>query len=543
MSTGRFACALALVALLALGLRLFRLDELPPGFYVDEAAIGVDAASLAATGHDLHGVAHPAIFEALEDWKHPIYTYVAVPCVRALGPTKLAVRLPAAILGTLTVIVLALLALELGTTDVVALLAALLLAITPWHIQYSRMAWEAVSLGFTAVLALTLYFRARRKGGAARFALAGAAFGLVLYSYTPAKLLLPAFMAGLVAIEVRDRRWVRMVSDRVQKQAASAPTPLVLLVPVEPPVPRTAVRGKDALAFAVLLALVATPMVVAQVQHFHEIQVRFNALSVLNEEHPFKAAFDSYTAHLQPRFLFWSGDANARQGWAGWGELLLATAPFVVVGLARVFMRRNAEDLILVAWFFIYPLGAALTSEGIPHASRSFLGVPLFCLLAAIGVGAALERLEGTGTKLLGLVLIVGAFLGNGALAYRFYVEEYPTLAAPSWNAGVEELIATCEAKRGVWRHVQLTRELHVDRSLVLFFSRFDPVTFDPARRDPYYVWPLITTELPRYVRTLPEDEVLVAYPSQLPGRRPTLAVRDATGQVVIGIYSSASPH
>jgi len=196
----RSVAALLAIAALAFALRFYRLTEVPPGLYLDEASIGVEAHSVLETGRDQTGTRFPVLFKALDDYKHPLYVYGTVATEAALGPTKLAVRLPAALFGTLTVFLIAFLAMELSKDARAGLAAALILAVTPWHIQYSRMAWEAVTLGLTTVLALWLYFLARRRGGAWRFALAGAAFGLVLYSYTPAKLLVPAFLAALAPV-------------------------------------------------------------------------------------------------------------------------------------------------------------------------------------------------------------------------------------------------------------------------------------------------------------------------------------------------------
>ncbi|MEZ0228579.1 MAG: ArnT family glycosyltransferase, partial [Planctomycetota bacterium] len=291
--------ALLVIVSLAGPLRGFRLDSVPPGFYLDEASIGVEAHTLAETGADSTGTRWPIVFRALQDWKHPLYVYGAAASVKALGPTRTAVRLPAVIFGTLTVLLIGLLALELTGDARAALFAAIVLALSPWHIQYSRMAWEAVTLGFSTVLALWLYFVARRRGGAWRFALAGASFGLVLYSYTPAKLLLPAFLAVLAFIEWRDWSWTGLIGDRVRKHVASLPLPPVDLGFGDIlPIPRNAVGKRDAYAAVGALLLVAAPMVVFQVLHFDEIQTRFRAVSVFREASPIPAIGQSYAAHL-----------------------------------------------------------------------------------------------------------------------------------------------------------------------------------------------------------------------------------------------------
>lgn len=531
---------LLIVTALALTLRIYRLDEVPPGFFRDEAAIGVDAQSVAETGKDIHGARYPVLFRALDDWKHPLYVYGAVASVRALGPTKLAVRLPAAVFGAATVFLLALLALELTRDPRVAIASALFLAVTPWHVQYSRMAWESVTLGFSIVLALFLFFRARRLGGSWRHALAGAAFGLALYSYTAAKLLVPAFLVALAAIEKRDAKWIRFVADRVRRQAEKAPAPPIPIAPSEPPVPVPAVSRRDGVFLAVAFLLVVAPMIWVQAEHWDDIQTRFRAVSVFREENPLLAAWRSYVAHLSPRFLFLEGDANARQGLPGFGGLLVATAPLCAIGLLRAFARMEPEDLILVAWTAIYPLGATLTSEGIPHASRSFLAVPLFALLAGSGLALVLDRLEGTRSRAVAATVVLALALGNAGVALRSYFLEYPGIPAvvSAWDGGVQELTRALEAKRAELARVHFAHDLdpRITRAHILFFRGFDPRTFDPEKPDPYYAWSQ-EKNVPRFFSTLRRDEAVVARLDQLPGLAPTWAVSDPTGAVVFGIY------
>ena len=91
------------LTLLALILRLWALGSMPPGLDTDEAAIGYNAYALLRTGRDEYGQPWPLLFESFGEWKRPVYIYAAVPAVATLGLSPLAVRLPAALAGTLSV--------------------------------------------------------------------------------------------------------------------------------------------------------------------------------------------------------------------------------------------------------------------------------------------------------------------------------------------------------------------------------------------------------------------------------------------------------
>ena len=140
LTGGRYAI-LPIVALAGL-LRLVALDAVPPGINHDEAERAVDAWCILHTGRDFHGQAWPIFFRAYGQADYPPghYIYALVPFQALFGTSPVTTRLPAAILGTLNVWWLYALVRRLASRRV-ALLAALLLAISPWHVLLSRMAF------------------------------------------------------------------------------------------------------------------------------------------------------------------------------------------------------------------------------------------------------------------------------------------------------------------------------------------------------------------------------------------------------------------
>src|SRR5687768_5282997 len=154
---------LALIILLAFILRFWKLDSYP-AINADEAAIGYNAYSLIETGMDEHGNSWPIHFQSFNDYKPGLYFYLVLPFVKILGLTDWAVRLPNAILGVITVYLIHLLSnklfdkkefriwdLEFGVWP------ALLLAISPWHLHFSRGGWEVNTATFFIVLGIYLF--------------------------------------------------------------------------------------------------------------------------------------------------------------------------------------------------------------------------------------------------------------------------------------------------------------------------------------------------------------------------------------------------
>ena len=143
MAINKTAIKIICLVFLAAALRFYQLGVNPPGLYWEEVAIGYDTYSILKTGKDFHGNSWPLVaFESFGDWKPSLYFYATVPSVAIFGLTPLAVRLPSALFGTLTVLLVYLLGLKIGNWKL-GIAASLLLAVSPWHLQLSRVGFEA----------------------------------------------------------------------------------------------------------------------------------------------------------------------------------------------------------------------------------------------------------------------------------------------------------------------------------------------------------------------------------------------------------------
>jgi uncharacterized protein (TIGR03663 family) len=183
---------LTLVALLALGLRVWDLDRRP--MHADEANQAVKAGNLLETGRY---VFDPA------DHHGPTLYYAVLPIAWLRGEhtlpdlTETTVRLVPALAGTAAVVLLYFLALPLGCWP--ALAAAALLAVSPPAVYYSRyFIQETLLVAFTlgALLCGRLWWR----GGHLAWAVGvGICAGLMQASKASAPLFLFATLVGLAA--------------------------------------------------------------------------------------------------------------------------------------------------------------------------------------------------------------------------------------------------------------------------------------------------------------------------------------------------------
>ena len=158
-----FGVALLLILLVAAGLRLYRLPELPLGLHYDEAANGILATEIA------RGTKTP-IFISSYTGKEVLFFYWAALWVKLLGPTPLALRLSAALVGLAAVAasVWAIRELLHGRRDAdwIALFAGAFLAASFWHLVLSRYGFRAIIQPLTQALTVAALWRGLRLASA-----------------------------------------------------------------------------------------------------------------------------------------------------------------------------------------------------------------------------------------------------------------------------------------------------------------------------------------------------------------------------------------
>lgn len=190
---------LPLIAILFLAafLRLWRLGLVPAGITGDEMGYIYNAYSLAKTGKNIFGEPWPFL-----TWIYgegfpflPTTTYLMALFFKIFGLSITTSRLPSALLGILDVFLLFNLVKLCFKDKRLALISALFLAISPWHLFLSRTAYDPNVAFFFFLLGINIFIREIRKKKAP--ILTFVAFWLALFSYRGMNPLFPALMVIL----------------------------------------------------------------------------------------------------------------------------------------------------------------------------------------------------------------------------------------------------------------------------------------------------------------------------------------------------------
>ncbi len=151
---------LILIVFLAVALRFYKLESIPAGFHQDEVSQAYNAFALGTTGHDRYGQYFPILFRSFGSYQPPVYTYLSPIPILLLGNTIFAARFLSALAGVIIVILTYLIVVELTEKKykyTLGTIAALVVCISPWAIQFSRRVVEA-NLGLVIFLTAVYLF-------------------------------------------------------------------------------------------------------------------------------------------------------------------------------------------------------------------------------------------------------------------------------------------------------------------------------------------------------------------------------------------------
>jgi 4-amino-4-deoxy-L-arabinose transferase-like glycosyltransferase len=410
------------IVVVALFLRVNDLGRNPPEFFEDEIAAATSAWSIATTGHDVERTTLPFVRTRLVI-QQPIYPFTVVPFWALLGKTPFAERLPAALYGLATVLLIIWLMQVLGLPWPVSAFAGAVAAVLPWSVQLSRIGWEPASVLPFALLGLGWLWTGLRDGRRSFVVGSAAVLAVASYTYLPS-LMMNGLLALLILGIHRDK--LREVATRVSL-AISGAVAVPILIPF-------------ALGFR-------DPLMTNRPRN---ISVFAHGVNL----HAFHKIWTYYWWQWTPGGLFSSSSTNLRD--KPGAMLFWWMLPFLVIALIHASRRRSRVDLLLLGWAAIGPLPAALTYDGtVPNFLRGTWTMPALVMLTAVGVYTtirAVDRFERA--RLLRAALIVAILIPasvQGVVYYRDYFDArhgYPARSASWWYYGTGAALRS--VRRGV---------------------------------------------------------------------------------------------
>lgn len=415
--------SLLVILVLAAFLRFYKLDTIPASLNWDEVDAGYNAYTIATWGRDEWGKNFPLVFTSFLDDKHPVHIYAAAISIKILGLNDFATRLPGAIAGVFSVLVIYLLTKQLFKSELAGLFAALFLAVSPSHMHFSRGLWEIDFAVLFFMAGLWLFYSALddKKW---RLPLSLICFGLSFFSYHASKVVVPPVVFLLFILyfkRIGKMSYPLLVSAVVIVVIIS----LVLLNPKILGFARAEQTGYniDRLKQTELYQKTSIPQ-----------------LGLLN------IAAENYLKHFNYNYLFVSGDQTPRNSVKTFGEFYLIDALLMLAGLLALLLKRSKVTLVILAWVLFASVPSSLAGSVNAHRGGFIMGSVQ--VLAAVGATFLITKFPKR-LQIVPLVAIIGAlmFMAYGYINYYFTI--YPKKEFIDWQYGMKQIVEYVEEHDG----------------------------------------------------------------------------------------------
>lgn len=462
--------ALTLTILLAFVLRFYKLGEYPPGIDWDEASNAYNAYSILKTGHDEYGNFLPAANRSFDDYKPPLYMYLEIPAVASFQLTPFAARLPSAVLGFLTVPLLYFLSKKLledqksVSANTTAIIAALILAISPWHLQFSRVGFEANTGLFFAVSTVASIFLAFKKS---KFLILTALlFSISMYSYHATRIYLPLILTAMTLL------WWHQFKKIPRSLYIFAALLIVFLIA---PMFLNTQKGAISKRFETTTREQTIEDIEKAVTFINQDkQVGLPFGNIIHNRRYFigQTLINNYLWHFDFNYLFTTGDDNLRHHIKGIGMLYLWQLPFVIYGVYISIGSRSRGLIFVIAWLLIAPIAAAVAKPA-PHAVRSLAMVIPLTILSAIAIDN-LKKLQPFPRK--SAVILLSAVVIYSLVSYLHdYYTHYPEQSAHAWQYGYIDAAKITYEKYNEFEKINIEGSVEEAYIFWLFATSYDP--------------------------------------------------------------------
>ncbi|MBD3238781.1 MAG: hypothetical protein GF332_04045 [Candidatus Moranbacteria bacterium] len=435
----RVILIMAIILLIALMARFYKLDQIPPGLYPDEAVNATDGLRAWDQG-DLR------LYYPNNNGREGLFINLVVIFLKIFDISIAVFRIVPALIGLLTIPAIYLAAKEMFNFRV-GLLSAFICSVSFWHINFSRIGFRAILVPLITCLVLFFLFKGQKQidkelshriklSQLLNFLMAGLILGLGIHTYIAFRVF-PAVVAGFFGLVIitgimKYRNRVIKKMDRLKAFS------LIVIKPVFIPI----------VTLIIGFCLTAGPMIIYYLNNPQSVSSRQNdnnifVLSPANHQGKPVQALTKTLGQTLGQFIY-KGDQNWRHNLPDKPQLSPFVAIMFLVGLLsglglwlvlmyvkwhkaniekfRKFYLKIINILLgpkknkklakkpwqkilrelrfkrllsrpyrkiltlgtLMGWFLVMLSPAFLTIEGIPHALRSIGALPPAIMFASL---------------------------------------------------------------------------------------------------------------------------------------------------------------
>lgn len=343
--------AFLLIFALAIFLRTYRLNSIPPGIYVDETNGALDALyilegrDVSPFGTGWYGTPNG-------------FLYYMAGIFKLFGASWLSLKLVSLIAAILTVPAVYLLG-RLMFGPLAGLSAMLLMAVSRWHLSLSRWGWNETAPPLFQILATFFLIRGLRDRRALDYALSGVLAGLSIYTYLSARLALATLLLYILY-------W--LLSDPSGLRSSLRRSWLGLVI------------------FGVAAIVTVAPIAVTYITDSFTFNNRVSEISVFRDIRD-QGSLAPLTQNISDilKFFHQTGDHQGKHNLPNEPMTDPITGLLFAIGVAYAIVGwRDQRRVLLLLWLVIGLAGSYLSSHHeSPQSYRALTALPAVVLLSA----------------------------------------------------------------------------------------------------------------------------------------------------------------
>lgn len=450
----------SLILVLAIFLRIYKMNNLPPSLNWDEVSIGYNAYSILKTGRDEWGNFMPLSFRAFGDYKLPLYIYLVTPSIFVFGLNEVGVRLPSILSGIGVVLLIFFIVKELTKNIYLAFGGMFISTVLPWLLIFSRIGLEANLALFLTTASFYLFLRSFKKK--LFLPISVVLLGLSAFTYNSSRVLILPFLL-LAAISFDFKFFTK-------KQISISLVILLVFICIALFKGFTIDSGAR---FRWTTILDEGAIVkINELRGLSDLPPVLNQLLYNKVTYFIIKASKNYFVHFDPDFLFIKGGSNLQFSIPGSSQIYPVLLPLILLGIWTMLRQRKDWQKFLLGWLLIAPIPAAITRDA-PHSLRSiFLIIPIV-IITILGIKWIKDFLPWKISRLLAILIIL-TLLINTYLFWQNYSGNYSKAYSWSWQYGMKQAVEFVRLHQDEYERIVFSKIYGEPHIFLLFYLQYN---------------------------------------------------------------------
>ncbi len=457
------------IFVLALVLRIYKLNDFPVGFHIDESSLGYNGYSLLYTGKDDNGKPWPLYVDMFGDNRPSGYHYLTIFPIKILGLSEFSTRLPGALFGSITIFVIFFFVIALFKDKRLGLVSALLVAIAPWSVVLSRASAESIVSLFFITIGFCLFFYSLQKAKFIYIILSSLFLVASFFFYHTPRVFVPLLLFIFILI------FLTIIKKTSKSFKLVLLLCFVFIISTSALLIFGVSGGTGRYSQVNIFSSFETNFIhIQQIQedakaHSNYIISRFFHNKITNVLLVF---ISNYLDYFGFNFLFIKGGLPIWYSIPRVGLIYLLELPFILIGLYFLIREKSIYHKIPIVWLLVAPVVPAITMDDIPNINRSIMMFPILEIIAGFGFLSIIKNIKYR--KQFMILIILFIFLNSSYFLHQYF---FNAKTHKPWyrNNGFSEMMSYVKKEYDNYDLIVISKYQGGIYPLVLFYMQYDP--------------------------------------------------------------------